>query len=138
MKNDGYKNRCRSRTKEDKPCRAAVTEGGLCFFHGNPNKASELGRIGGRSKRPAAVEGCDPPPTLDTAIAVRDTVARLFADVYSGKLRSSVARDLGTLLNLLLRAIERTDQEEKIAKLEQQLAETEDKSSGGSSNDGSA
>ena len=138
MKNGLHKNGCRSRTKEGKPCHAAATEGGLCFFHANPNKASELGRIGGRSKRHAAAEDCDPLPPLHTASAVRDRVDRLFADVYSGKLRSSVARDLGTLLNLLLRAIERTDQEEKIAKLEQQLAETEDKSSGGSSNDGSA
>ncbi len=88
---------------------------------------SELGRIGGRSKRPAAAEGSDPLPTLDTVSAVRDTGARLFADAYSGKLRSSVARDLATLLNLQLRAIERTDLEEKIAKLQQLLAEIEDK-----------
>jgi hypothetical protein len=103
----------------------------LCFFHANPTKASELGRIGGRSKRHAAAEGCDPLPTLDNAIAVRDTVARLFADVYSGKLRSSVARDLATLLNPLMRAIERIDLEEKLAKLQQLLAEikrSEDKS----------
>ena len=42
--------RCQGRTKSGKPCRAAATAGGLCFFHANPNKASELGRIGGRSK----------------------------------------------------------------------------------------
>jgi hypothetical protein len=128
MKNDRYKNSCRSRTKAGKPCHAAATDGGLCFFHANPNKASELGRIGGRSRRHAAAEDCDPLPTLDNAIAVRDTVARLFADVYSGKLRSSIARDLATLLNPLMRAIERTDLEEEIAKLQQQLAEIKDKS----------
>jgi hypothetical protein len=128
MKNDGYKNRCRTRTKEGKPCHAAATEGGLCFFHANPNKASELGRIGGRSKRPAAAEDCDPLPTVHTAIALRDTVDRLYADVRSGKLRSSYARDLAPLLNLKLRVMERTNLEEKVAKLEQQLAETKDKS----------
>jgi len=69
-------------------------KGGLCFFHANPNKASELGRIGGRSKRHAAPEDCDPLPTLDTAIAVSDMVARSFADAYSGKLRPSVAREI--------------------------------------------
>jgi hypothetical protein len=138
MKNDGYKNRCRSRTKEDKPCRAAVTEGGLCFFHGNPNKASELGRIGGRSKRHAAAEACDPLPPLDTPIAVRDRIDRLFADVYSGKVRSSVARDLAPLLSLQFRVSERTDLQEEIAKLQQQLAEIKDTLSGGSSNAGLA
>jgi hypothetical protein len=138
MKNGGYKNRCRSRTKEGKPCHAAATEGGLCFFHANPNKASELGRIGGRSKRHAAAEGCDPLPPLDTPIAVRDRVDRLFADVYSGKLRSSVARDLAPLLSLQLRVTDKTDVVEKIAKLQQQLAEIMDKLSGGSSNGGLA
>jgi hypothetical protein len=110
------------------PCHAAATDGGLCFFHANPNKASELGRIGGRSTRRAAAEGCEPLPTLDTAIAVRDTVARLIADVCSGKLHPSVAGGMTTLLNLQLRAIEKTDLEGQIAKLEQQLAEIEDKS----------
>jgi hypothetical protein len=85
------------------PCHAAATEGGLCFFHANPNKASELGRIGGSSKRHTAAEGCDPLPTLDTAIALLYTVDRVIADVRSGKLRSSVARDLAPLLRLQLR-----------------------------------
>jgi len=40
---------CKALTKKGQPCRAAATAGGLCFFHANPNKASELGRIGGRS-----------------------------------------------------------------------------------------
>src|SRR5437879_12397438 len=97
-------------------------KGGLCFFHANPNKASELGRIGGRSKRHAAAESCDPLPRLETAIAVRDAVNRLFADVYSGKLRSRVARDLAPLLSLLLRAFEQTDLEGQVAKLPQLLA----------------
>jgi hypothetical protein len=71
---------CKARAKSGKPCRAAATAGGLCFFHANPNKASELGRIGGRSKRHAAAEIADPLPVLDSAIAVRDTLARLIAD----------------------------------------------------------
>ena len=66
---------------------------------------------------------------MDTATAVRNTVARLIADVYSGKLRPSLAGALAPLLNLQLRAIERTDLEVRIAELERQLAEKEDKSS---------
>jgi hypothetical protein len=34
--------RCSGRTQKGEPCRAAATPGGLCFFHANPNKASEL------------------------------------------------------------------------------------------------
>jgi hypothetical protein len=37
---------CKALAKTGKPCRAAATAGGLCFFHANPAKASELGRSG--------------------------------------------------------------------------------------------
>jgi hypothetical protein len=50
------KNSCRAKTKNGEPCQAAATEGGLCFFHSNPKKASELGQIGGRKNRRHTVE----------------------------------------------------------------------------------
>ena len=100
---------CKGRAKSGKPCGAAATAGGLCFFHANPDKASELGRIGGRSNRHAAGENADPLPTLDNVIAVRDTVARLIADVYAGKLHPRIAAGLAPLLNLQMRAIEITE-----------------------------
>ena len=67
MKSGGKKNRCHGRTKDGKPCRAAATAGGLCFFHANPNKASELGRIGGRRNGHTGVVESDPLPAVDTA-----------------------------------------------------------------------
>jgi hypothetical protein len=51
MDKNRKRNRCQAKTAEGKPCRAAAMPSGLCFFHGNPLKASELGRKGGRSKR---------------------------------------------------------------------------------------
>jgi hypothetical protein len=122
--------RCKARAKSGKRCRAAATKGGLCFFHANPNKASELGRIGGRSKRRAAAESVEALPTLDNAIAVRDAVARLIADVYSGKLQPRVAAGLAPLLNLQLRAIEATDLEQRVAKLEKLFSEAEGETDG--------
>jgi hypothetical protein len=80
MSQKNLNSRCNARAKSGKPCGAAATPGGLCFFHANPKKASELGRIGGRSNRHAAGETVDPLPTLDTALAVRDTVARLIVN----------------------------------------------------------
>ena len=112
---------CKATTKSGKPCQAAATPGGLCFFHANPNKASELGRKGGRSNRPAASENPDLLPSLDNAIAVRDTVARLIADVYAGKLDPRIAAGLAPLMNLQLRAISITDLERRIADAEKQL-----------------
>jgi hypothetical protein len=106
--------RCKARTKAGKPCGAAATAGGLCFFHANPNKASELGRIGGRSKRRPLPGSVDPLPKLDNAMAVRKTVAQLIEDVYSGRLDTRVAMALTPLLNLQLRAIETTDVERRL------------------------
>ena len=116
---------CKAKTKSGKPCRAAATAGGLCFFHANPDKASELGRIGGKSNRRVVGENTDALPTLHTAIAVRDTVARLIGDVYAGKVHPRVAVGLAPLMNLQLRAIETIetrDLERRIAELEKALS----------------
>jgi len=114
--------RCKGRTKSGKPCLAAATAGGLCFFHANPDKASELGRIGGRSNRRVVGENPDPLPKLETAIAVRDALAVLIADVYAGKVHTRTATSLAPLLNLQLRAIETSNLEARVAKLETLLA----------------
>ncbi len=119
METKRRESRCKGRTKAGKPCRAAATAGGLCFFHANPNKASELGRIGGRSKRHAAFESGDPLPTLDNAAALLDTAGRLVANVLAGKVPHRVAASLAPLMNLLLHAIKTTDIEQRLAKLEQ-------------------
>jgi hypothetical protein len=111
--------RCKARTKRGEPCRAAATEGGLCFFHANPNKAAELGRIGGRKKGHARAEAAAPLPTLDNALAVRDTVARLIEDLHSGKLHPKMASGFSSLLSLQLRTLETTDLERRLVKLEQ-------------------
>lgn len=110
--------RCKGRNKSGKPCAAAATSGGLCYFHSNPKMASELGRIGGRSKRRAVTDGVDPLPKLETATAVRDAVAQLIADVYAGKRHARDAAALAPLLNLQLRAIETTYLERRLANLE--------------------
>ena len=61
---------------------------------------------------------------MDNALAVEDTIARLIADVYVGKLSPRIAAGLAPLLNLQMRAIEaRTDMERRIAELEKLLAE---------------
>jgi hypothetical protein len=121
--------RCQGQTKSGKPCRAAATSGGLCFFHANPNKAAELGRIGGRSKSRIPEELIDPLPKLDNVIAVQDAVEKLISDVYTGKLHPRVAAGLAPLLNLQLRALEATELERRLAKVEKLLARAEEKGS---------
>ena len=120
--------RCKAFTKEGKPCRAAATAGGLCFFHANPNKASELGRIGGRSKGPTVPENAEPLPVLDSAMAVREAVDRLIANLYAGKLHPRIAAGLAPLLQLQLRALAEADIERRLSKLERLVARREEKS----------
>jgi hypothetical protein len=114
--------RCNATAKNGKPCGAAAMEGGLCFFHANPNKASELGRIGGRRNR-SAVQEHHSLPNLDSALAVRQTVARLVEEVYTGELHPRIATGLAPLLNLQLRAIESSDLELRLERIEKLLAD---------------
>jgi hypothetical protein len=130
MTHKNLNSRCKAKANSGKPCQAAATAGGLCFFHANPDKASELGRIGGRGNRHAAGSEANSLPTLDTALAVRDTVARLIADVYGGKLHPRIAAGLAPLLNLQLRAIETTDLERRLLRLERLLANPAEGSNG--------
>lgn len=119
MGNRREENRCQGRTKSGEPCKAAATAGGLCFFHANPAKASELGRLGGRKNRHVRAEQTDPLPDLSTALAVRETVERLVKEVVAGKMNPRIAAGLAPLLSLQLRAIETSDFERRLAALEQ-------------------
>jgi hypothetical protein len=112
-------NRCAGTTKAGKPCKAAATEGGLCFFHANPNKASELGRIGGSKNRKPGVENTEALAAVETAIDLKNMVARLIADVSTGKLNPRTAAGLVPLLGLQLRTIEIADHDVRLRKLEQ-------------------
>src|SRR5271157_3369580 len=91
--------RCKALDRKGNPCRAAVTEGGLCFFHANPVKASELGRKGGARSHRRATENADPVAKLETATAVRDGLAHVIADLQSGKIPPRTATVLGQLMS---------------------------------------
>ena len=77
--------RCKATTRNGRPCRAAPTEGGLCFFHANPDKAVELGRIGGTKNRYPFVGEDRPPLAIESVKEVQTTLTRLIDEVYSSK-----------------------------------------------------
>ena len=117
---------CKGKTKKGTRCRAAATEGGLCFFHANPNKAAELGRVGGRRGHHPLGAGAEPPRDLKSLQGVRDAVNRLIEDVYAGKISPRVAASVTPLLALQLRAIRETDLEMRITRLERSQTEREE------------
>jgi hypothetical protein len=114
-------NTCKATTRIGKPCKANPLSNGLCLFHSAPGKASELGRKGGRGNRHTPpdrdAEPFNPPKTLRD---VRDTLANLMADVAAGRRDVKVVNSCAYIATSLLKAIEVTDIEERLSKLEAQ------------------
>ena len=116
-------NCCRGNTKQGRPCRAAATESGYCFFHTSPGLAAELGRAGGRKNRHVIDETLPPLPAMDTVTGVRGALGLMIADVYGNRLDPKKAAGLAPLLNTLLRALGTEDIEHKFKQMEARLNE---------------
>ncbi len=114
---------CKAKTKAGAPCRAPAGNGGLCFFHANPDKAHALGQIGGRKNRSQLLE----PPAAGplSAADLRDILVEAIRDVRSKKITPRTAGALSQLCNSLHRILPATDLEARLARLERQLAEQE-------------
>jgi hypothetical protein len=110
------KPRCKAITKRGNPCGAAPTGTGLCFFHGNPNKASELGTIGGRRNRQPNKENAHSVPKLEGASA-SSRIESLYHDVEIGLIKPPVANVLIKLTDLHMRVQEKA----AVEKLREQL-----------------
>src|SRR5215831_18074095 len=75
------KERCQGVTKSGAACTAWPMEGGLCYFHANPAKASELGRRGGQGKSLTDSAGVQ---LLDRPLRTVDDVTALLAETING------------------------------------------------------
>jgi Family of unknown function (DUF5763) len=118
------KNRCKARTKTGEPCRAYPTSGGFCFFHANPDKAAELGQIGGLKNRRLVPDAAIPALLpLDSAMAVRNAIAQLFNDVHSGRINPKVANSLTSLLKLEAALIDSWDLVQEMERLKKIINE---------------
>jgi len=113
--------RCRAHTKSGKPCGAAPTASGLCFFHANPAKASELGRIGGRRNRRSRSEPSCAVLKCAGAASASEKLGSLFDDVLNHRIEPARANVLMKLIDRQSRVEERTIIEEQISSLQKQL-----------------
>ena len=118
--------KCKARTKSGKPCRAVAVKVGLCTFHANPQRAAELGRIGGRKNRHYP-DSTDPIPTNPPKSAddVRSLLAETMASVHARRLDHKVGVVLASLGQGALGAIEIADLEGRVKALEKRIANTE-------------
>ena len=110
--------RCKAQTKQGKPCKAAAMEGGLCFFHANPEKAAELGRLGGRRNRRALPEDFVACPPLTNNASVVRLLKQTMVDLCEGKITPRQATAIAQLGRAILYARDEVDFEKQIAELE--------------------
>lgn len=113
--------RCKASTKSGAPCKAAPTAGGLCFFHGNPKRASELGRIGGKQNRREMRPRTYALPKLDGPSSALERLQWIFDQAKAGAMRPAVANVLMKVTDLQTRVWERTSLEQQIAELQEQV-----------------
>ena len=121
--------RCSAKTKQGSDCRAAAVMGTqFCALHGDPARAAELGRMGGRKNRhyvDAADEVKFAPPS--TPEDIRNMLSQVMVDVHARKLHPRIASTLAYLSGPLLKAIESTDVQQRLARLEKEMLTKGDK-----------
>ena len=116
--------RCKGVTRGGTPCTAWAMEGGLCYFHANPDKASELGKRGGRAKSPTGTPGtfeyvARPLKTVgDVTKLLGDTIN----DLRSGTIDSRLANTVGFLATGMLKALQQGDLEGRLRAMEAVLS----------------
>lgn len=114
------KPKCQALKKNGKPCGAAPTKTGLCFFHSNPNLVAELGRVGGRRSHRSQTESLIA-SRLESPASATHRLESLYQEVKSGAVRPQVASVLIKLTDLNVRILEKTYIEDEIAQLREQI-----------------
>ncbi len=109
--------RCQAVCKSGKPCTAPAKKGSrFCALHGNPQYAAEIGRKGGQSNRHVYETHDFPVPS--TAAEVKDMLAEVTSGILAGRLNPKIGTVVGYLSIPLLKAIEASDFEDRLRKLE--------------------
>jgi hypothetical protein len=114
--------RCSGKTSSGERCSARATSTGFCFFHSDPAKAAELGKLGGRKSHKPPILKQAPIQIPMTASEVKTFLAESMTQVRNGGLDSRTGATIAFMANALLKAIEVADFEAKITALEIQNA----------------
>src|SRR4029077_4587907 len=91
MEEGSMRQHCRAKTKLGKRCKAVAIERGLCAFHADPQRAAQLGQLGGRKNRryPLTV-GAESLRVPQTAREVKNLLAEAMAGIHAGQLEPRV------------------------------------------------
>jgi general stress protein YciG len=114
--------KCRAKTKAGRQCAAPAVRGGIyCALHNDPQRAAELGRKGGAKGRKVYDSPDREIPAPQTACDVKNLLAEVMAEIRAGKMDPKLGTTLGYLGTSLLKAIETSEIEERLEKLENGL-----------------
>jgi general stress protein YciG len=110
---------CRAKTKAGGRCAAPAVRGGIyCALHADPERAAKLGRKGGTRNRHIYESDGKEVAAPKTASDVKDLLAEVMAEIRAGKMDPKLGTTLGYLGTSLLKAIETSDIEQRLARLE--------------------
>src|SRR5215469_10754560 len=112
--------RCKAMTKAGSACAAPAIRGGgeFCSLHSDPGRAAQLGRKGGMGNRHVYESEGAHVVAPKTASDVKELLADAMAQVRAGKMDPKLGTTLGYLGTSLLKAIETSDIEQRLARLE--------------------
>jgi hypothetical protein len=112
---------CKAIAKNGQPCKAAPMKSGFCHFHENPDRASQLGRLGGQNNRREKGSSAPAFPKMANCESALEILQGIFEASREGSLRPAVANVLIKVLNLQTEVLAKTRVEQQIAELQKQL-----------------
>ena len=94
---------------------------GFCSIHSDPERASELGRKSGASRRNAASSDVFLVPPPRSAVDLNRALAQIFSKVCSGQVDPGVGKALSYIASVLVKTIELSDHEIRLRAMEHVL-----------------
>jgi hypothetical protein len=112
---------CKGKNAKGEACGAAAGPGGLCYFHANPDRAKELGRLGGQKNGHSTGTDIEVPAkmTLEDLPGITSKVIRA---VFQGELKAREADAITKLIVVQRENLTSVDFEKRVAELERQAA----------------
>jgi hypothetical protein len=128
MEQKATKAPCKAKKPDGKSCKLAALPGSeFCFFH-DPEKAGErraAQSLGGSRNRMKTLAADAPDVKLGDSQAVINLIEETVNDVRKGKLDPRVANSIGYLINVLIKARDQGELEERLSRLEAKAKERE-------------
>ena len=109
---------CIGKTKAGKPCGAAASVDGLCYFHAHPEAAKRLGQMGGMKNKKFTGIDIQVPDNISATDLCKLEV-QVLRGLMSGDIEAREATAMGQIFSLLHRHLPTAELEKRVAILEE-------------------